>query len=237
MNDLIPPLGSQGQILAHVSSCLGVITLNRPEALNALTLAMVRDMTVLLRHWATDPASGRGAARCPRPGKGPVFCAGVISVSCTRRRLPRPGPRCLLHRKYRLDHLIHTYAKPTLALMEGFVMGGGMGLSQGAKLRVLTEHSRLAMPGDAHRPLPRCRGRLLPRPMPGHIGGGWPSPARPSPATTPSSGAWAMSACKSQHMPGLVEALCHGDQPSAEHVVATVMERADLAPPSARYRA
>ncbi len=55
MTDLIPPLVSDGQVLADVNGCLGLITLNRPQALNALSLAMIRDMTALLEHWAERP--------------------------------------------------------------------------------------------------------------------------------------------------------------------------------------
>ena len=72
----------------------------------------------------------------------------------------------------------------------------------------------------------------FPRPMPGHIGE-WLALTGTSIACDDAI-EWGLGDVyvQSQHMPGLVEALCHGDQPSAEHVVATVMERADLAPPS-----
>ncbi|WP_202619909.1 enoyl-CoA hydratase/isomerase family protein, partial [Escherichia coli] len=55
MNDLLPPLVSDGQIQAEINGCLGLITLNRPQALNALSLAMIRDLTTLLNHWAARP--------------------------------------------------------------------------------------------------------------------------------------------------------------------------------------
>lgn len=74
---LIPPLQSEGQILAEVNGCLGLITLNRANALNALSLAMIRDLTVLLKAWAAAPAIEAvvilGAGR---EGKPAAFCAG-----------------------------------------------------------------------------------------------------------------------------------------------------------------
>lgn len=234
MNDLIPPLSSQGQILAHVNGCLGVITLNRPEALNALSLAMVRDMTVLLRHWASDPrVQAVVMLGAPRPGKGPVFCAGG-DIRFMHGAVLRGDPDldAFFTEEYRLDHLIHSYAKPTLALMEGFVMGGGMGISQGAKLRVLTEHSRLAMPETRIGLFPDVGAGWFLGQCPGHIGE-WLALTGTAIACDDAI-EWGLGDVyvQSQNMPGLIEALCHGAQPSAEHVVATVMERADLAPPS-----
>src|SRR5574343_1997681 len=145
---LIPQLQSEGQILAEVNGCLGLITLNRPQALNALSLAMIRDLTALLKTWSTDPAIqavailGQG-----REGKPAAFCAGGDIRFFHQAALA--GDAALedfFTEEYALNHLIHAYPKPYIALMDGIVMGGGMGISQGAKLRVLSERSKLAMP-------------------------------------------------------------------------------------------
>jgi enoyl-CoA hydratase/carnithine racemase len=67
--------------------------------------------------------------------------------------------------EYALNHLIHNYPKPYIAFMDGIVMGGGMGISQGASLRVVTERTKMAMP-ETPSAVPR-RGRwLLPEPLP-----------------------------------------------------------------------
>lgn len=141
-------------VLAEVIGGLGVITLNRPKALNALSLEMVRELDRVLRQWADDQAVHgvllRGSAR---PGEGdkpsgPVhFCAGGDIRFLYQAAIT--GDLTIddfFTEEYALDYLIHTFAKPVIAWMEGVTMGGGMGLAQGATLRVVTEHVRMAMP-------------------------------------------------------------------------------------------
>lgn len=135
-------------VVAEVRGNLGVITLNRPQALNALSLAMVRDITSALLRWRDDATVAavllRGAGR---EGKPPAFCAGGdIRFFHQAALADDPALEDFFTEEYALNHLIHSYAKPTIALMDGITMGGGMGLAQGARLRVVTEHSRLAMP-------------------------------------------------------------------------------------------
>jgi enoyl-CoA hydratase/carnithine racemase len=141
-------------VLAEVIGGLGVITLNRPQALNALSLEMVRDLDLVLRRWATDQTVHgvllRGSARPATGDKpaGPVhFCAGgdirFMHEAATTGDLAIDD---FFTEEYALDHLIHTYTKPVITWMEGITMGGGMGLAQGARLRVVTEHVRMAMP-------------------------------------------------------------------------------------------
>jgi enoyl-CoA hydratase/carnithine racemase len=170
----MPPLVSPGHVLAEVRhGGLGVITLNRPEALNALSLGMVRDLAALLRHWRQDPRiTGVVLQGAGRPGKPPAFCAGgdirALHQAVTAGDLASVGD--FFTEEYALDHLIHRFGKPVIALMDGITMGGGMGLAQGASLRVVTEHSQLAMPETLIGLFPdvgggwflshRCPGRL-----------------------------------------------------------------------------
>lgn len=230
--NLIPDLLSDGHVQAEVNGCLGLITLNRPEAMNALTLPMVRDLTRLLLHWQSHPGiqavvmAGRN-----REGKAAAFCAGGDIRFFHRAALARdPALGDFFTEEYALNHLIHHYTKPSIALMDGIVMGGGMGISQGAKLRVLNEGSRLGMP-EAHI-------GLFPDVGGGHFLGQCPG----------STGEWlaltgqSLGAGDAIHLglgdvfvpqaswQGLLEALRRDSQPNAEHVVATVMERAELAP-------
>ncbi|MBC7701614.1 enoyl-CoA hydratase/isomerase family protein [Aquabacterium sp.] len=128
---------------------VGVIRLNRPKALNALNLEMVRALTEVLKHWEDDPSVVgivlRGSAR---PGEDAAnFCAGGDIRFMHSAALS--GDLRLddfFTEEYALDHMLHSYPKPIVAWMEGIVMGGGMGMAQGASLRVVTERAHLAMP-------------------------------------------------------------------------------------------
>jgi enoyl-CoA hydratase/carnithine racemase len=140
-------------VLAHTVGGLGVITLNRPKALNALSLGIVRALTAILRDWVTEPTVHavllRGSARLVTEGKRGAthFCAGGdIRFMYDAALAGDPAVEDFFTEEYALDHLIHVYPKPTIAWLEGVTMGGGMGLAQGCKLRVATESLRMAMP-------------------------------------------------------------------------------------------
>ncbi|MBL0726693.1 enoyl-CoA hydratase/isomerase family protein [Piscinibacter sp. HJYY11] len=139
---------SDNTVLTEVRGQLGVITLNRPSALNALSLSMIRQITAALQRWRHDDQVSavllRGAGR---EGKAPAFCAGGdIRFFHQAALAGDPTLEDFFTEEYSLNHLIHTYGKATIALMDGITMGGGMGLAQGCRLRVATEHSKLAMP-------------------------------------------------------------------------------------------
>lgn len=141
-------------ILVETKGNVGLITLNRPKALNALSLEMVRELYTVLSGWARDEAVlgvlMRGSGRPAENGKpaGAVhFCAGGdIRFMYDAAISGDLSIDDFFSEEYALDHLIHTYPKPVIAWLEGITMGGGMGLAQGAKLRVVTEHIRMAMP-------------------------------------------------------------------------------------------
>jgi enoyl-CoA hydratase/carnithine racemase len=132
------------EILFRVVNRVAIITLNRPAALNALSHAMVRELAVLVEHCRHD--SGIVALVLKGAGtKG--FCAGG-DVREVHRLAKNGDPRWLAFfvDEYRLDYTLHTFAKPVVALLDGIAMGGGMGLGQAARLRIVTERSRIAMP-------------------------------------------------------------------------------------------
>ena len=165
-------LHSSGHVRAEVRGALGVLTLNRANALNALSLEMIRDLTGMLLHWADDAAVHavlvRGAGR---EGKPPAFCAGG-DIRFFHQAALAGDPRIedFFTEEYRLNHLIHHYPKPYIALMDGVVMGGGMGISQGAVLRVVTELSKLAMPETNIGLFPDVGGGFFLSRCPGHVG-------------------------------------------------------------------
>lgn len=232
MSDRIPPLHSDGQILAEVNGVLGIIVLNRPQALNALSLPMIRDMTRLLTHWAAEPrieavlVLGAG-----REGKAPAFCAGGdIRFFHAAAQDKDAALGDFFTEEYALNHQIHHYAKPFIALMDGIVMGGGMGISQGARLRVLTEHSKLAMPEARIGLFPDVGGGHFLAHCPGHVGEWLALSGQVLGAGDAIAFDLGDVFVSAAELPGLVQALRHEPQSSAEHVVATVMERAELAP-------
>jgi enoyl-CoA hydratase/carnithine racemase len=138
-------------VLARVANGTGVITLDRPKALNALSLAMVRQLTAVLRGWRGEPAVD---AVVITSSSAKALCAGgdIRFFHEAGRATPTAGSALLedfFTEEYALNHLIHFYPKPYIALMDGVVMGGGMGIAQGGPdcgLRVVTERTRMAMP-------------------------------------------------------------------------------------------
>jgi enoyl-CoA hydratase len=133
-----------GELIVRSERALRRITLNRPKALNALTLDMAVRMTALLRQWAADPQVG--AVLLDGAGER-AFCAGGdIRALYDGAKTGSLLPAQFWATEYRLDVLIARYPKPVIAVMDGMVMGGGVGLSAHAAHRVVTERSAVAMP-------------------------------------------------------------------------------------------
>ncbi|MBM3386369.1 MAG: enoyl-CoA hydratase/isomerase family protein [Betaproteobacteria bacterium] len=159
------------EVIAQVQGRIGCITLHRPKALNALSLPMVREITAALLRWQADPQVLAVAVRgTGKEGPFGAFCAGGdIRFFHQAAHAGDTALGDFFTEEYALNHLIHTYAKPYIAFMDGIVMGGGMGISQGASVRVVTERTKMAMP-ETHIGLfpdvgggfflSRCPGRL-----------------------------------------------------------------------------
>ncbi|MBA6043257.1 enoyl-CoA hydratase/isomerase family protein [Pseudomonas lactis] len=158
----------QDAVLASVRNHIGHLTLNRPAGLNAITLDMVRQLTAHLQAWADDAEVYAVVLR----GAGEkAFCAGgdIRSLYDSFKQGDTLHQDFFVE-EYALDLAIHHYRKPVLALMDGFVLGGGMGLVQGADLRVVTERSRLAMPEVAIGYFPDVGGSYFLSRIPGELG-------------------------------------------------------------------
>lgn len=156
-------------VLAEIRNQVGHLTLNRPAGLNALTLEMVRLLQGYLDDWATD---SRVQAVVLRANGDRAFCAGgdIRSLYDQHQAGDAQAIETFFTEEYALDLDIHHYAKPVIAIMDGFVLGGGMGLAQGAALRIVTERSRLGMPETAIGYFPDVGGSyFLPR-LPGELG-------------------------------------------------------------------
>ncbi len=147
----------------------GVITLNRPKALNALNLPMVREILPRLREWAKDPAITRVIIK----GTGEkAFCAGGdVRTLYDLGRAGRTAEALDFWREeYVLNHYIGTFPKPYVALVDGICMGGGFGLSAHGPHQVVGERYLFAMPEVNIGLFPDVGGtHVLPR-LPGAFG-------------------------------------------------------------------
>lgn len=158
----------QAPVRASVRNRVGHLTLNRPSALNTLDLPMVRLLCRHLWAWEQDPeivaVTLRGAGE-------KAFCAGGdIRMLYDSYKAGNNLHELFLEEEYALDEYLHGYTKPVLALLDGFVLGGGMGLAQAASLRVITERTRMGMPEVSIGFFPDVGGSyFLPR-LPGELG-------------------------------------------------------------------
>lgn len=131
-------------VLILVEGRLGRIRLNRPKAIHALNLGMCEAMSQALLEWQDDPAID---AVLIDHAEGRGFCAGGDVVALARSGASDGSEAAaFFHAEYRLNHLLFTYPKPTIAIMDGITMGGGVGIALPCQVRVATEATRLAMP-------------------------------------------------------------------------------------------
>ncbi|WP_349360337.1 enoyl-CoA hydratase/isomerase family protein [Stappia sp.] len=132
-------------VLIRIEGRAGRITLNRPRALNTLTGAMVAAMHTALDAWAEDT---RVALVLIDAAGTRAFCAGgdIAEVHALVAAGDLEAARVHVAREYRLDLKIAGYAKPVVALMDGRVMGGGLGISAHARHPVATDRTQAALP-------------------------------------------------------------------------------------------
>lgn len=160
--DLLPT--ADGRLLA-------VATLDSERSLNALTLSMVDGLLSALAEWSADP---RVVAVLLRGRGDRAFCAGGdvrrLTEAARAGRQDASDAAAFFAREYRLDHVIHHYAKPVIVWGSGVVMGGGMGLFIGASHRVVTDSSRLAMPEITIGLYPDVGGSHFLSRLPGRLG-------------------------------------------------------------------
>lgn len=150
-------------VLVNETDTAGVITLNRPKALNAATLEMVQKVYEPLKKWQDTKSLViiKGAG-------GKAFCAGGDVRSLVEKKDVAFG-QTFFRTEYTLNYLVGTYRAPYVALIDGIVMGGGVGVSVHGTYRVATEKTLFAMPetkiglfpdvGGSHF-LPKLQGKL-----------------------------------------------------------------------------
>lgn len=139
-----PEMSEEALLETHGNKCF--ITLNRPKALNALNLNMIRNITPKLNQWEAE----KKVLIIIRGTGEKAFCAGGDVTSIIKSRHgPGTLTRDFFYEEYQLNHLISTLDTPYVALISGITMGGGVGLSVHGHYRVSTEKTLFAMPETA----------------------------------------------------------------------------------------
>lgn len=133
-------------IFSKENNGLGIITLNRPKSLNALSYNMIQLIRKQLKEWEND----NHVSLVMIEGAGNrAFCAGgdiKALYEAKQNALLHHDVKNFFEEEYELDLSIYNYSKPIIVNMDGIVMGGGVGLANGASHRIVTENTRWAMP-------------------------------------------------------------------------------------------
>ena len=195
-------------VLIRSEGAAGRITLNRPKALNALNFAMTEAITAALSEWRNDESvkhviiEGAG---------GRAFCAGG-DIRALYDIIPTDPdyPRAFWRAEYRLNALIARFEKPYVALMDGFCLGGGVGLSAHGSHRIVTERSMVGMPETAIGFTPDVGGSWLLARAPGHAGEYMAATAYRMNAADAIHAGFADIAIRADDIPALVAALLEG---------------------------
>ncbi|MGW6982635.1 enoyl-CoA hydratase/isomerase family protein [Streptomyces sp. NPDC054932] len=155
-------------VLFHTEGRTGVVTLNRPRALNALTHPMVLRIDETLAAWAADPAVHQVLIR--GAGERGLCAGGDIRAIHDDAKAGNSASAGFWRDEYRLNARIARYPKPYVALMDGITMGGGVGVSAHGSVRIVTERSRVAMPETGIGFVPDVGGTHLLGRAPGELG-------------------------------------------------------------------
>ncbi|MFF5302757.1 enoyl-CoA hydratase/isomerase family protein [Streptomyces sp. NPDC013161] len=161
--------GTDDSVLVRVEGRAAYLTLNRPKALNALTHQMVRRIDGALTAWEHDPS----VETVVLTGAGERgLCAGgdIRAIHNDARDGDGSASAAFWRDEYRLNARIARYPKPYVAIMDGIVMGGGVGVSAHGSFRIVTERSRIAMPETGIGFVPDVGGTYLLGLAPGELG-------------------------------------------------------------------
>ncbi|GLU48760.1 enoyl-CoA hydratase/isomerase family protein [Nocardiopsis ansamitocini] len=156
------------EVVCVIEGALGHVTLNRPRAINALTADMVADIATALDAWERDDT-----VRCvlvDGAGERGLCAGGDIRTLYASARARNGAAEAFWRAEYTLNARIKRYPKPIVAFMDGIVMGGGVGVSAHAAVRVVTERSQVGMPETGIGFLPDVGGTYLLSRAPGLLG-------------------------------------------------------------------
>jgi len=161
-------VATEPDLIARREGSAGIIRLNRPKAINAVTLEMFRDIDKALDHFEADPAVAvivlEGA------GERGLCAGGDIRALWESSKVSGDLGKVLWREEYILNARIEKFPKPYVAFMDGIVMGGGVGLSAHSSHRIVTERTKLAMPEVGLGFFPDVGGTFLLSRSPGEIG-------------------------------------------------------------------
>ena len=155
-------------MLTRVDGRVGFITLNRPRAINSLTHSMVTAMDAVLHDWADDAAID--AVVLTGSGDRGLCAGGDVVALYHSAKAGGAEARKFFFDEYRLNARIGSYPKPYVAVMDGIVMGGGVGVSGHGSVRVATETCKIAMPEVGIGFIPDVGGTYLLSRAPGGLG-------------------------------------------------------------------
>jgi enoyl-CoA hydratase len=158
---------TESEILIETSGALGRIRLNRPKAINSLTLAMVKSIVAALARFESDPDIG--AVLVTGEGERGLCAGGDIRALYDHGRTTGFGAE-FFRAEYRMNARIAAYPKPYIAIMDGITMGGGVGIASHGRVRIVTERTRMAMPETGIGFFPDVGGTWLLSHAPGEIG-------------------------------------------------------------------
>jgi len=158
----------ESHVLIERVGSLGRIRLNRPKALNSLTLEMVRQISAALDQFATDPLTA--AVLITGEGERGLCAGGDIRSLYDSSRGDTHLGETFWREEYILNARINRFGKPYIAVMDGITMGGGVGISAHGSHRIVTERTRLAMPETGIGFFPDVGGTWLLARSPGEIG-------------------------------------------------------------------
>jgi len=161
-------LVDSAEILAETVGTLGHIRLNRPKAINSLTLEMVRAISGALDRFLADPAIA--SVLLTGEGERGLCAGGDIRALYDSGRAGTDLARTFWREEYILNARIKAYPKPYIAIMDGITMGGGVGVSAHGAHRIVTERTRLAMPETGIGFFPDVGGTWLLAHAPGDVG-------------------------------------------------------------------
>jgi enoyl-CoA hydratase len=159
---------AEPDLIARREGAVGVIRLNRPKAINAVTLQMFRDIDKALDGFEADPAVS--VILLEGAGERGLCAGGDIRALYENSKVHGDLGKILWREEYILNARIAKFKRPYVAFMDGIVMGGGVGLSAHSRHRVVTERTKLAMPEVGLGFFPDVGGTWLLSHSPGEIG-------------------------------------------------------------------
>ena len=202
------------QISVTVVDGLGHVTLDRPQALNALSYSMIRELTEVFESWRHD--SEVGVVVIDGAGERGFSAGGDIRELYGYAAGGGAGEaREFFRAEYRLDAMIARYPKPVVAIMDGITMGGGIGLAGHAAIRIVTERSRVAMPETRIGFTPDVGGSWLLAKAPGELGVHLALNSRTMDAADAMHAGFADSFVPSERLPHLIQALAERADPGS----------------------